>query len=48
MGDPHDLINEIYREKKILIYGGYFDENFIFVTVILIILFKYLFDVFSP
>ena len=30
MDNPHDLINEIYNETKIFIYGDYFFKNFIF------------------
>ena len=37
-----------YNEKKVFIYGDFFLENFSFAMVSFIIVFKFLFDVFSP
>ena len=48
MGDPHDLINEIYNEKKYSSMVTTFSKISVFVMLSLIILYKFLFDVFSP
>ena len=47
MDDPHDLINHTHDEKKCLAtVTTFFSKLSVFVTVSLIILFKFLFDVF--
>ena len=47
MGDPHDLISELYNEEKIHLYWLLLEISD-FVTVSLNLSFKFLFDVFSP
>ena len=46
MGNPHDLINEIYNEEKYLSTVTTFSKISFFVTGSLIIRFKFLFHVF--
>ena len=48
MGDLHDLINEIYNEKKYSSTIATFSRHSVFVTVSFIILFEFLFDVLYP